>query len=209
MLKPTPQSMPMGILLRAREFVRGWLTRGHERSLEAKKNILASFVIKGFSISISLLMVPLTINYVNPTQYGIWLTLSSIVAWFSFFDVGFGNGLRNRFAEAKALGNLEKARTYVSTTYAVLTMIFSGVWLIFVAGNQFIDWSKVLNAPADLKAGIVHSGAHRFHLFLPADRSPDHQHGSHCRPETCAIGRVRYDRPVPDLGRCLHPHQSE
>jgi O-antigen/teichoic acid export membrane protein len=154
MLKPTPQSMPMGILLRAREFVRGWLTRGHERSLEAKKNILASFVIKGFSISISLLMVPLTINYVNPTQYGIWLTLSSIVAWFSFFDVGFGNGLRNRFAEAKAVGDLGKARIYVSTTYLVLTMIFAGVWLTFVAGNQFIDWSMVLNAPVDLKAEL-------------------------------------------------------
>jgi hypothetical protein len=40
----------------------------------------------------------MTINYVNPTQYGIWITLSSIISWFSFFDIGFGYGLSSRFA---------------------------------------------------------------------------------------------------------------
>ncbi|MHA7865506.1 lipopolysaccharide biosynthesis protein [Flagellimonas marinaquae] len=128
----------------------GFFTKGHERTLLAKKNIIASFGIKGISIAINLALVPLTINYVNPTQYGIWLTLSSIVAWFSFFDIGFGNGLRNRFAESKAHGDVEKARIYVSTTYAILTLIFLCVWLVFFTTNFFIDWSKILNAPKEL-----------------------------------------------------------
>ena len=51
---------------------------------------------------ISLLLVPLTIDYLNPTQYGIWITLMSVIAWFNFFDIGLGNGLRNKFATAKA-----------------------------------------------------------------------------------------------------------
>ena len=127
-----------------------FFTSGHKRSIEARKNIAASFVIKGLSIIISLAIVPLTMNYVNPTQYGIWLTLSSIVAWFSFFDIGFGNGLRNRFTEAKASGNLVNARIYVSTTYAVLTIIFSVVWLVFLIVNIFVDWSKILNAPSEM-----------------------------------------------------------
>ncbi len=101
-----------------------FFNKGHQRSIEAKKNIAASFLIKGISILISPVLVPLTIDYINPTQYGIWLTLSSIVAWFSFFDMGFGNGMRNRFAEAKANGDMLKARAYVSTTYAVLGLIF-------------------------------------------------------------------------------------
>ena len=33
------------------------------------------------------------------------LTLSSIIGWFAFFDIGFGNGLRNKFAEAIAKGD--------------------------------------------------------------------------------------------------------
>lgn len=133
-----------------------FFTKGSKRSLEVKKNIAVSLIIKGISIAINLVMVPLTIHYINPSQYGIWLTLSSIVAWFSFFDIGFGNGLRNRFAEAKAAGEYRKARIYVSTTYAVLTLIFSIVWLLFFVANFFVDWSKILNAPATMITELSH-----------------------------------------------------
>ncbi|MGA2408201.1 MAG: lipopolysaccharide biosynthesis protein [Bacteroidales bacterium] len=130
--------------------ISGLINKGHERSVKAKKNILASFMIKGLSIAISLVLVPLTINYINPSRYGIWLTLSSIVAWFSFFDIGFGNGLRNKFTEAKATGNFELARIYVSTTYAILIIVFIGVWFAFCMVNFFIDWSVILNAPPEM-----------------------------------------------------------
>lgn len=139
----------------------GLITKGHERSVKAKKNILASFVIKGLSIAISLVLVPLTINYVNPSRYGIWLTLSSMVAWFSFFDIGFGNGLRNKFAEALAKGQDELARIYVSTTYAILSIIIVTVLILFLFINRFLDWSKILNTPPEMAgelsilAGIV------------------------------------------------------
>ena len=128
----------------------GLITRGHERSVKAKKNILASFLIKGLSIAISLVLVPLTINYVNPSRYGIWLTLSSIVSWFSFFDIGFGNGLRNKFAEALAEGQEELARIYVSTTYAILSIIIGVVLVFFVIINPFLNWSKLLNTAPEM-----------------------------------------------------------
>ena len=97
-----------------------FLKKGHIRSINVKKNIIAMFAIRGISIVISLILVPLTIDYVNPTRYGIWLTLSSIVAWVSFFDIGFTFSLRNRFTELKATNNYEKAKAYVSTIYASL-----------------------------------------------------------------------------------------
>lgn len=78
----------------------GFVTKGHQRSVKAKKNIFASFIIKGTSILIGFYMVPLTIGYVDKEQYGVWLTLSSVVGWFSFFDIGLGNGLRNKLAVA-------------------------------------------------------------------------------------------------------------
>lgn len=130
------------------------LNRGHERSAKAKKNILASFFIKGVSIAISIVMVRLTLNYVNPSRYGIWLTLSSIVAWFSFFDIGLTQGLRNKFAEAKANGNSELARSYISTTYAVLSIIFLSLLALFFAGNQFLNWASILNVSQELRGEI-------------------------------------------------------
>src|SRR5665647_1530201 len=142
-------------------FLGSKIAGGTTRSKKAKRNIFFSILIQGISIAISLVLVPLTIHYVNPTQYGIWLTLSSIIAWFSFFDIGFGNGLRNKFAEALAKGEEELARIYVSTTYAILCIIIGIVLILFLCINPFINWAKILNTTQEMAgelsilAGIV------------------------------------------------------
>lgn len=115
------------------------------RSKEATKNILMSFVARGISMVCSLLIVPVTISYVNPTRYGIWLTLSSIIGWILLFDFGLGNGLRNRFAEAMAVDDRELAKQYVSTTYFALGLIMLVFFLILFFINQFISWPTILN----------------------------------------------------------------
>lgn len=124
---------------------------GHQRSVLIKKNILASFFLKGISVLTSLVLVPLTIDYLNPTKYGIWLTLTSVIGWFVFFDIGLGNGMRNKFAEAKAAGNDILARTYISTTYAIITIIAAILFVLFFLINQFLDWDEILNTSSDLK----------------------------------------------------------
>lgn len=116
-----------------------------ERSRKSIFSIVLSFGAKGISVLVSLLIVPITINYVNPTRYGIWLTLSSIIGWIGFFDLGLGNGMRNKFAEAKARGELELARQYVSTTYFIVGLIII-ILLVFVeVVNHFISWPALLN----------------------------------------------------------------
>jgi O-antigen/teichoic acid export membrane protein len=134
--------------------VRDKINKGQERSVKAKKNILFSFILKGVSISISIILVPLTINYVNVSQYGVWLTISSIVAWFSFFDIGLTQGLRNKFAEAVAKGDDELARIYISTTYAILTIICGTLWIVFVVLNQFLEWASILKISQDMNSEV-------------------------------------------------------
>jgi len=139
--------------------------KGGGRSVVAKKNILGSIVIRGASIAISLIMVPLTIEYVNPSRYGIWLTLSSIVGWFSFFNIGLTHGLRNKFAEARATGDDSLAQMYVSTTYAILTLIFGVVWLMFLLVNPFLNWSGILNVPEEMSQELSTLAAVVFTYF--------------------------------------------
>ncbi|MDE6268835.1 MAG: MATE family efflux transporter [Muribaculaceae bacterium] len=117
---------------------------GNARTVLLKKNIIGSLLLKGISIIISFLVVRMTIDFVNPTQYGIWLALSSLMAWFFFFDIGFTHGFRNRFAEAKALGNTTEARILTSTTYASLTIIIAVGLAIILPVNIFVDWSSIL-----------------------------------------------------------------
>lgn len=126
------------------EIIFALLGKGHERSIKIKKNILESILIKGGSVLVSLILVPLTINYINPTRYGIWLTISSIIGWISFFDIGLTQGLRNKFAESRAHGDDERAQTYVSTAYALLGIIFFTVWLVFLLVHPFLNWSGLL-----------------------------------------------------------------
>ncbi|MEI8201404.1 MAG: MATE family efflux transporter [Bacteroidota bacterium] len=111
----------------------------------AKKHILYSFFLKGISIIVGLMLVPLLLNYLDAERYGIWLTLTSIVGWFTFFDAGLGNGLRNKLTEALAKGEFQLANEYVSTTYAIISIIFIGVLIIFYCINPFLHWNEILN----------------------------------------------------------------
>ncbi len=119
-------------------------SNGAERSKEAVRNIAVSMVTKVVSLVISFLIVPLTIDYVNPTQYGIWLTLSSVIAWITYFNLGLGNGFRNKFADAKAKGDIETARQYLSTTYFAITCLVLILLFFSLIANVFIDWSQLL-----------------------------------------------------------------
>lgn len=107
-----------------KQLLLNFINKGSERSIKAKKNVLSMLFIKGGSILVGLLLVPLTLEYVDSESYGIWLTLSSMVAWISFFDIGINNGLKNKLAESLALKNYELGQKYVSTTYAILSLIF-------------------------------------------------------------------------------------
>ena len=128
--------------------LRGKYTNSSGRSKEAARNIMMSFIARGVSMICSLLLVPITINYVNPARYGIWLTLSSIIGWILIFDLGLGNGLRNKFAEAKAKGDVELAKQYVSTTYYTLSVVMLVLFLGIAFVNQFINWTSILNVDA-------------------------------------------------------------
>jgi O-antigen/teichoic acid export membrane protein/glycosyltransferase involved in cell wall biosynthesis len=131
-----------------------FLTKGHERSIKTKRNIVTSILIKCVSIVISFILIPLSLNYLSPVKYGLWLTIMSVIGWFGFFDLGIGNGLRNKLAEALAKNDINKARTYISTSYAIMTIIIGIVFSIFVFVFPYINWSSILNTPQELSSEI-------------------------------------------------------
>ena len=100
------------------------------------------------------MIVPVSIDFVNDVQYGIWLTISSIVAWMSFFDIGFTNGLRNKLAEALAHGDNGLAKVYVSTTYFLLSVIFVPVSLLLLLAVQMFDISILLKVAQSYEAEL-------------------------------------------------------
>lgn len=121
------------------------LYSNNNRTNAVKKNIVGSILVKGISILIQLLLVPLTLGYLSTELYGIWLTLSSILIWINFFDVGFTLGLKNKLAEAIAIGDLKKGKALVSTTYFMMIIIFVPLCIILELILPHINWSTFLN----------------------------------------------------------------
>lgn len=121
------------------------LLGGDQRTSKAKKNILLSIGIKACSILVSLVLVPLTLGYLNKYEYGIWLTLSSTLMWINYFDIGLGNGLRNKLAEALADSDVKKGQVYISTTFALLTIIMVVFYLLYYVCHFFFSWNAILN----------------------------------------------------------------
>ena len=155
-----------------------------ERSAGLSKHIVLSLLAKGVGVLCSLLVVPMTIDYVNPSQYGVWLTISSIVGWVAFFDLGLANGFRNKFAESKAKGDIVLARQYLSTTYFALTVIVSLLLIVLIIVNHYLDWPEILHLDSSMKMELrtifailsvfvcVSLVANTFALLLAANQQP-------------------------------------
>lgn len=110
-----------------------------------KKNISLLFTLKGASFLVSFLMVPLLLNYLDNEQYGIWLVLSSIVGWVTFFDLGIGNVIRNELGKAWSNKNYISSKKIVSTSYAIIFTLILFLNIAYWSINPFVDWIDLLN----------------------------------------------------------------
>ena len=98
-----------------------------------KINILSGIVLKGASMLLSFVFVPLILSYLTSYKYGIWLTINSVVSWFSMMDVGLSGGLRLKLQNALPQKDWLTARKYVSSTYNLLALISLAYILVFVS----------------------------------------------------------------------------
>lgn len=130
------------------------LLSGNARTIAVKKNILSSAFLKGVNILTSFMLVPLTIGYVSSELYGIWLTLSSIMSWLGFFDIGFTQGLKNKLTEAIARNDWKRGKELVSTTYFMMIVIFVPICLLLELLVPHIHWTSLLNVDFSYEATI-------------------------------------------------------
>lgn len=125
-----------------------------DRTKKYGKNSLVLILCQIVSIGVSFVLVPLTLNQLGVSEYGIWLTLVGIIEWFNFFDIGLGHGLRNKYAEAKAKNQNNELKRYVSTTFFSMLIISVLIFLIFTFVTSFLDWSSILNSPKSLNESL-------------------------------------------------------
>ncbi|MBV3658672.1 MULTISPECIES: lipopolysaccharide biosynthesis protein [Bacteroides] len=111
------------------------------------KNTVAMIGIRGVSMILTLISAPIMLHHVDRADYGVLLTLTSIVGWVGYMDVGLGNGLRNKLPEFLAKGDFHSAKKIVSSCYVTLAIYVALIIVIFLMVSPFVDWLGVLNSP--------------------------------------------------------------
>jgi O-antigen/teichoic acid export membrane protein len=138
-------------LLRLRPFD---TTTPDGRAAERKRRVAlaasSSAISQAVKILVALITVPLLLNYLGNERYGMWLTISSIIAIVRFADFGIGNGLLNAISEANGKEDEDMALGAVSSAFVLLLFVALVLSLIFFVSYRWIPWERVFNVSSPL-----------------------------------------------------------
>jgi O-antigen/teichoic acid export membrane protein len=107
-------------------------------------------------IGTSLVTVPLTLKYLGNERFGLWMTISSVLAMAAFADFGVGNGVLNTIAKAFGKDDMEGVRKAVSSGFAILSTIAALLLIFFFAIYRLVNWPdffRVVSPQARAEAG--------------------------------------------------------
>jgi len=112
------------------------------------KNTIGAFLIKGGALFISLYTMPQYIRYFNNQQMlGLWFTISSVLSWILTFDLGIGNGLRNKLVPSLVSKDYVQAKKYISSAYIAIGGLVLLIVCLSTVIFRFINWNIVFNVP--------------------------------------------------------------
>ena len=101
--------------------------------MDRKKIVIGNsslgLVFKVLSMGVVYLTIPYLLKYLGTDNYGIWVTIFSVINILFFVDAGIGNGLKTRLTEALSKKNSQLAKEYIGTAYG---LIF-GISILFLA----------------------------------------------------------------------------
>ena len=126
--------------------------RAAERYRLAAWAAVSNVISRGFSVVLAVLGIHLTTAYLGGSRFGVWATFASMTALLSFLDLGVGNALVNRVAQAAAQGDEQALRRTVTGGVAFLGVIAVGIGglmsLVFVA----LPWGRIFRLTDDAVA---------------------------------------------------------
>ena len=118
------------------------------RSNNYLQQIKGAFAYKAVAMLVSFLAIPMMIRYLGQEQFGVWSTLLTIMSWIVFFDLGVGNGLRNKVAESLARNDNKEAANYIASGYSLIGFIALLLWTLVTGASFFVPWQSVFNTQA-------------------------------------------------------------
>jgi len=104
---------------------------GRDRYRRAASTAVMNMVAQIIQVATGLISVPLALNYVGPERFGIWMTLSTALAFITFSDFGVGIGMQDRISRYAGKGDYRGAR---NAFYSAFTLVGAIVIAVEVIG---------------------------------------------------------------------------
>lgn len=120
------------------------LGRSNERYRRIALTTLSSFGVRGVGSVLGLVTVPLVLGYLGKERFGLWSTITTLVAWVALFDFGIASGLMNLLSRAHGRDDREAAGQQVSTAFAMLLAIAAVLALALALVAPSVSWSSLL-----------------------------------------------------------------
>lgn len=109
------------------------------------KNVSLGFVFKILNMGIVYLTIPFLLKYLGSSNYGVWVTIFSIVNILFFVDAGIANGLKTKLTEAISNKNLSLAKEYISTASIIIFFISISFFLLACITIYSVNLNSLLN----------------------------------------------------------------
>lgn len=126
--------------------------RSSARNIRAAITAASSIAAKGLTGVISLVSIPLTLRYLGPDRFGLWMTIASLQAIFAFADFGLANGVLNTVAEAYGRADLSLISRAVRSAIVMQAAVAVCLFALFWAASHFVDWPRILHVSTRLAA---------------------------------------------------------
>lgn len=121
-------------------------TESEKRYVRISQGTVTAVLGRAIGMAATLATIPLTVGYLGPERYGVWVTLGSVLTWLQLADLGLPNGLTNAIAEANARDDRVLAQRYVATAYWALTALSLALIALFGAAHAYVNWPRILGS---------------------------------------------------------------
>jgi O-antigen/teichoic acid export membrane protein len=103
-------------------------------------------VARAVQVGTSLITIPLVLHYLGNERFGLWMTISSVLAMANFADFGVGNGVLNMVASAYGKDDFDDVRRAISSGFAVLGAIAVVLLGLFAVVYGWVSWADLFRA---------------------------------------------------------------
>lgn len=142
------------------------VTDAQRRYVRIMQGMVTGLMGRGVTLIVSFISIPLTVRYLGPERYGVWITISTLMTWIAFVDLGTSNSLTNAVSEAYGAGRQDLAQMYVASALWLQIAFALLMGAAFLVAWRLVAWDRLLNVQSPLaRAEVAPAVAVAFVIF--------------------------------------------